>query len=57
MKTELRKVGKSALSVAQAQAARNEAIREAHAAGISIRVIADEAGLSSARVHQILHGR
>ena len=46
--------------MAQMEAARERrdtAIRDAAAAGLSVRVIARELGLSSARVHQILHGR
>ena len=36
---------------------RDAAIRDAAAAGLTVRHIARELGLSSARVHQILHGR
>ncbi len=50
-------VRKAADKAASASLARDEAIRAAHAAGYSIRGIASVANLSSARVHQILHGR
>lgn len=46
----------SARAIASSQA-RDDAIRAAHADGHSIRAIAEAAGLSSARVHQIIHGR
>jgi hypothetical protein len=54
---ELREVRRAADKAASALQARNDAILRAHDAGHSIRVIAAAAGLSSARVHQILHGR
>lgn len=53
----LTKVTRAADKAASALQARNAAILEAHAEGASIRSIAKAAGLSSARVHQILHGR
>ncbi len=34
-----------------------DSIREAHASGLSLRVIAAEAGLSFQRIHQIVHKR
>jgi hypothetical protein len=37
--------------------ARDNAIRAASSSGSSIRAIAGAAGLSPARIHQILHGR
>lgn len=57
MKTELSQVRRAAAKAAQASQDRDDAIREAHAAGETIRAIAAEAGLSHQRVHQILHGR
>lgn len=36
---------------------RDQAIRDAHTAGHSIRAIAVATSLSPARIHQILHGR
>lgn len=51
------KVRRAAAKAASASAARDQAIREAHAAGLSIRTIAAEAGLSFQRIHQILHGK
>jgi hypothetical protein len=36
---------------------RDNLIRQAHASGVTIRAIAAAAGLSPARIHQILHGR
>lgn len=36
---------------------RDQAIRDAHTAGHSIRAIAAATSLSPARIHQILHGR
>lgn len=57
MKAELGKVRRAAAKAAQASQQRDDAIRAAHVAGETIRVIAAEAGLSSARVHQILHRR
>ncbi len=40
-----------------ARSAFEEAVREAHVAGKSLRVIASEAGLSFQRIHQIVHRR
>jgi hypothetical protein len=54
---ELRTVRRTARKAVLALDARNQAIRDAHAAGATIRAIAVEAELSPARVHQILHGR
>lgn len=53
----LTEVRRAARKAALASQERDEAIRAAHEAGETIRAIAVEAGLSSARVHQILHGR
>lgn len=50
-------VTRAADKAASALEARNAAILEASAAGETIRAIAAAAGLSPARVHQILHGR
>ncbi len=41
----------------KARSAFEDAVREAHAAGKSMRVIAAEAGLSFQRIHQIVHRR
>jgi hypothetical protein len=54
---DLARVRRAARKAALASEQRDEAIRQAHVAGATIRAIAVEAGLSSARVHQILHGR
>lgn len=51
------KVALAAAKAASASRERDEAIREAHRAGMSLRAIAAEAGLSFQRVHQIIHGR
>ena len=50
-------VSKAAAKAALAAVARDAAIREAHENGATIRAIATEAGLSAARIHQIIHGR
>ena len=50
-------VRRAAAAATVAAQERNEAIQRAHAAGEPIRAIAAEAGLSSARVHQVLHGK
>lgn len=50
-------VRRAAVKAAQAAQQRDAAIRAAHEAGATIRVIAAEAGLSHQRVHQILHHR
>lgn len=41
----------------RARGRRDDAIRAAHKQGLTVRAIATELGLASARVHQILHGR
>lgn len=48
---------RAAARAAEAAKARDDTIRAAHTAGHSIRTIAAAAGLSSARVHQIIHRR
>ena len=53
----LRRVTRAADKAALALKDRDEAIRQAHADGSTIRAIAVAASLSSARVHQILHGK
>lgn len=53
----LQVAARAAGTAASASRRRDDAIRAAHADGNSIRVIAAATGLSSARVHQILHGR
>ncbi len=51
-------VSRAAAKAVSASQGRDDLIREAHAVdGMSIRAIAKAAGLSSARVHQIIHGR
>jgi hypothetical protein len=54
---DLRRVRRAAHKAALASQERDEAIRDAHAAGHPVRAIAGEAGLSHQRVHQIIHGR
>lgn len=53
----LRRVRRATANAEQAFRARDDAIRQAHEAGNSIRAIAAVTNLSSARIHQILHGR
>jgi hypothetical protein len=53
----LTQVRRAANKAALASQERDAVIREAHEAGETIRAIATAASLSSARVHQILHGR
>ncbi len=50
-------VTRAARKAALAAQARDDAIRAACADGATIRAVAVAAGLSPARVHQILHGR
>ena len=50
-------VRRAATKAARARAAFEQAIRDAHAAGASTRVIATAAGLSHQRIHQIIHRR
>lgn len=57
MTATLRRAQRAAQKAALASEQRDEAIRSAHQAGATIRAIAEATGLSSARVHQILHGR
>lgn len=54
--TPLQRVARAAEKAAQAREAFEQAIMDAHP-DASIREIAAAAGLSSARVHQILHGK
>lgn len=54
---QLAKIASAAEAAEAATTTRNETIRKAHDGGLSIRAIAASARLSSARVHQILHGR
>ncbi len=57
MPNTLTLVERAARKAALAAKARDDAIRAASASGETIRAIAVVAGLSPARVHQILHGR
>lgn len=57
MSAELTAVVEAAAQAASASRARDEAIRAAHANGATIRGIATAAGLSPARIHQIIHAR
>lgn len=51
------KLKAAAKRYAQSRAARDAAIREASAAGLSERKIADAVDLSHQRVHQIIQGQ
>lgn len=53
----LTKVRVAATKAVYAAQNRDDEIRKAHEQGETIRAIAQVAGLSPARVHQILHGR
>jgi hypothetical protein len=53
----LTRATRAATEAARAFRVRDDAIRQAHSAGHTIRAIAAATGLSSARIHQILHGR
>lgn len=55
--TSLTAVTRAAAKAVSASADRDDTIREAHASGATIRAIASAAGISSARVHQIIHRR
>lgn len=57
MARPLTAVTRAAAKAASALEARNVAIRAAHERGETIRAVAAAAGLSPARVHQILHGK
>ncbi len=57
MTTSLQAAKKAAHNSVVAAIARDQAIRKAHADGATIRAIAAVVDLSSARVHQILHGK
>ena len=57
MPANLAAVTRAAAKAASASQHRDDTIRAAHASGSPIRAIAKAAGLSPARVHQILHGR
>jgi hypothetical protein len=50
-------VARAAAKAAQASQARDDAIRKAHADGATLRAIAVAAGLSFARIHQIVNHR
>jgi hypothetical protein len=50
-------VTRAAAKAASASQARDDAIRKAHADGATLRAIAAAAGLSFARIHQIVNGR
>lgn len=52
-----RRVTRSAGELALATQRREAAIKAAHAGGLTVREIASAAGLSAARIHQILHGK
>lgn len=52
-----RRVARAAEKAAAAAKARDDEIRIAHEHGVTIRAIAEAAGLSASRVHQILHRR
>jgi hypothetical protein len=57
VRPELQRVSKAADKAASARGTFEQAIRDAHQAGVTIRDIARAAGLSSARIHQLLHGK
>ncbi len=57
MNARLARVAEAAEEAVAALKDRNIEIALAHSEGASIRAIAAVAGLSPARVHQILHGR
>jgi hypothetical protein len=50
-------VTRAADKAAAASQQRDDAIRKAHTQGATVRAIAAACGLSSARVHQIIHHR
>jgi hypothetical protein len=50
-------VRRAAERAVAAHEARDRAIRAAHEQGATVRAIAAVSGLSSARIHQIIHGR
>jgi hypothetical protein len=50
-------VTRAAAKAASASQARDEAIRKAIADGNTLRAVAAAAGLSFARIHQIINGR
>lgn len=56
MTARLTAVTRAAAKAASASIARDDTIRQAHTDGATIRAIAAAAGLSAARVHQIIHG-
>lgn len=57
MPTDLNAVRRAADKAAQALVDRDDAIRRAHAQGATLRAIAEAAGLSFARIHQIVRGQ
>lgn len=54
MAANLNAVRRAAAKAASASQARDDAIRKAHAEGATLRAIAEAAGLSYARIHQIV---
>ncbi len=54
---DLTNARQAAIKAAEARQDRDHAIRFASLQGESIRAIATAVGMSSARIHQILHGR
>jgi hypothetical protein len=52
--TPLKKVSRAAMALAAARAARDHAIRDARAHGLSLRAIAAAAGVTHQTVRQIL---
>ena len=57
MPAELKSVRRAADKAVSAMQARDDAIRRAHAQGATLRAIAEAAGLSFSRIHQIVNGR
>lgn len=57
MTPSLTAVTRAAAKAAQAFQARDDAIRKAHEQGATLAAIADAAGMSRQRVHQIVHAR
>jgi 2-keto-3-deoxy-L-rhamnonate aldolase RhmA len=57
MARELQAVTRAAAKAASALKARDAAIRQAVAGGATLRAVAEAAGLSFARIHQIVNHR